>query len=100
RKIKVVRNREDIGPREYLPVRVVIETVNGQGFETNVTSLKGTYEDPLSWNEVLTERFERCLPYSAVEFSSKRVEAIVAACDQLEAVADARELLTLLNPSS
>jgi len=100
RRIKVVQNREDIGPTQYLPVRVTIKTVKGGVFETNVTSLKGTYEDPLSWNEVLSERFERCLPYSAIKFASERVERIVAACEGLDGEADVRNVLALLNPTT
>ncbi len=98
-RIKVVLNRDDVGPTQYLPVRVTIRTVTGRVFETNVTSLKGTYGDPLSWNEVLSERFERCLPFSAVELERARVDKIIDTCDRLEQLADVRELVALLVPS-
>lgn len=96
RKIKVILNRDDVGPTQYLPVRVTIKTVTGKVFETNVTTLKGTTQDPLSWEEVLSERLERCLPYSAIELPRKHVDRLIASCDHLEELADVRDFLKLL----
>ena len=97
RRIKVVHNKDDIGPTQYLPVRVVIKTTRGARFERNVTTLKGSQQDPLSWDEVLSERLERCLPYSAIELPRERVERLISACEGLENLADVRELVDLLN---
>lgn len=95
-RIKIVKN-QDIGPTQYLPVRITIKTKRGQTFETIVTSLKGSPEQPLSWEEVLSERLERCLAYSAIPMPPGRVTALVQSCAQIEKLADVRELVWLLD---
>lgn len=98
-RIRVVMNA-DIGPTQYLPVRITIKTTQGRTFEKTVTSLKGSPENPLSWDEVLSERLERCLTYSAIKMPPARVTSLVGSCEKLEQLSDVRELVRLLDLSS
>lgn len=96
RKIKVVENRENVGASQYLPARVTIRLRGGRTYSTEVTRLHGSPEDPLSWDEIIDERFKRCVQYSARPVSARRVLALVDMCRKLEDVPDVRELVRTL----
>jgi 2-methylcitrate dehydratase PrpD len=90
RRVKVVLNPEK-GTTQYLPVTVEIRTRRGV-FSTNVTRLKGSPQDPLAWDEIVSERLERCVPYSAVKLSSAGLNSLVNQCRNLRGVKDVRSL--------
>lgn len=98
RRIKILRNG-DIGATQYLPVRIVIRTNQGKAFETVVTALKGSPESPLSWDEIISERFNRCVEYCATQVPEERIEALISTCGRLETLADVRELTQLMDLS-
>lgn len=95
RRVRVVRN-PTVGPTQYLPVNVTIKTRKGT-FQTDVKVLRGSREDPLSWDDILNERIARCVPYSAVAVSPERIDVLVDRCRKLEQMADVRELVRLMN---
>ena len=98
RRVRVVRNPA-VGPTQYLPVNVTIKT-HKCTFQTDVKVLKGSPEDPLSWDEILSERVARCVPHSAVAMSPELINALVGHCRKLERMADVRELVRLMTPES
>lgn len=97
RRVKIAHNPV-IGPTQYLPVAVNIKTTRGE-FRIDVTSLKGSPEDPLSWDEIIRERLGRCVPFSAVGLSRSRIEALIGHCRNLAQMDDVRELVRLMNPA-
>lgn len=96
RKIKIVENTENIGPTQYLPARITIRTHRGKSFSMDVTQLRGSPEDPLSWNEIIVERVERCVSFSAYPVSKKRVQVLVDMCRNLDELPDVRELVSTM----
>jgi len=98
RRVKIVHNTEK-GRTQYLPVAVAIRTKRGE-FCTEVTSLKGSPEDPLSWDEVIHERVERCAPYSALELRRSQIDTLISHCRDLGAMEDVRELVRLMSPAN
>lgn len=96
RRVKIVPNAQK-GATQYLPVGVSITTKRGE-FHTNVTSLKGSPEDPLSWDEVIHERVGRCVQYSAVELPRTQIDSLISHCRKLDAMEDVRCLVKLMNP--
>ena len=94
RRVKVVLNPEK-GRTQYLPVGVTIKTARGD-FRTNVTTLKGSPEDPLTWDEIVSERLNRCVPHSAVELPRRHIEELIQHCRHLEKMSDVRQLVRLL----
>jgi 2-methylcitrate dehydratase PrpD len=94
-----VRQHAVVGRTQYLPVHVAIKT-RRDTFQCEISSLKGSPEDPLSWAEIVDERLERCLRYSAVTLPRGNVEALVSLCRRIEQMDDARALVKLLNPSA
>lgn len=94
RRVKVVLNPEK-GKTQYLPVDVEIRTKRGV-FTTNVTQLKGSPQEPLAWDEIVTERLERCVPYGAVKLPKTGIDSLVKQCRDLRGVKDVRSLLNCL----
>jgi 2-methylcitrate dehydratase PrpD len=94
RRVKVVLNPEK-GKTQYLPVAIEIKTRRGV-FSTSVTRLKGSPEQPLTWDEIVAERVERCLPYSAVKLSRGAIDSLIRQCRDLRGVKDVRSLLNCL----
>ena len=94
RRVKVSLNPEK-GKTQYLPVAIDIKTRRGD-FHTNVTRLKGSPSDPLMWEEIVSERLERCVPYSAVKLSQVALDLLVEQCRDLRGVKDVRSLLNCL----
>lgn len=95
-RIRVVQHRH-AGPTQYLPVRVIIRTVQGGMYPIEVSTLRGSPELPLSWEEVLTERLNRCQAYSAIPVPQERLAALIHSCENLENLPDVRELTRLLD---
>ena len=95
RRVKVRLNPEK-GRTQYLPVTVTVRTRRGE-FRANVTRLKGSPEDPLSWDEIVAERLNRCAPHSAVELPRQQIEELIEQCRGIGKMADARRLVTLMN---
>jgi 2-methylcitrate dehydratase PrpD len=95
-RIRIVRNQDSVST-QYLPVRIRIKTVHGSTFEENVTSLKGSPEFPLSWDEILSERLNRCITYSALPVPQEKIAELIRSCERLECLSDVRELVQLLN---
>jgi 2-methylcitrate dehydratase PrpD len=94
RRVKVVLNPEK-GDTQYLPVVVEIRTERGV-FTTKVTRLKGSPQEPLTWEEIVAERLGRCVPYSAVKLSGAGLDSLVNQCRSLRSVKDVRSLLNCL----
>jgi 2-methylcitrate dehydratase PrpD len=90
-----VRQHSVVGTTQYLPVHVAIKT-RGGFFECELSTLKGSPEDPLSWSEIVEERLERCLHYAAAALPRDNVEALVSECRRIERMDDVRTLVTLL----
>lgn len=97
RRVKVAHNPVK-GPTQYLPVAVTIKTKRGE-LHTEVTSLKGSPEDPLSWDEIVHERLGRCVPHSAVELPGSQIDALIGHCRNLGGMDDVRDLARLMNPA-
>ena len=97
RKVRVVKN-STAGATQYLPVTVTIGT-RQDTFRTDVTVLKGSPADPLSWDDILTERVARCVPHSAVALPAERIDTLVECCRTLDQMSDVRELVRLMSPA-
>lgn len=98
RRVKITHNPIK-GATQYLPVDIAIRTRRGD-FRTNVTRLKGSPEDPLSWDEVIDQRLSRCAPYSAVELPRSRLHDLAERCRTLGDMDDVRELVRLMCPEA
>lgn len=96
KKIKIVENTQNIGPTPYLPARITIRARGGKTFSKEVTRLRGYPSDPLGWEEILNEKFERCLKFSAFPVSKEQGSKIVNTARRVEELADARELLNTI----
>lgn len=95
RRVRIGLYRERPGATPYLPVRVTVTTVDGRAHEEIIESLKGSPDDPLSWDDIDRERVARCLPHAAVPAPPGRAAALSAQCRDLEALSDARALRRL-----
>jgi 2-methylcitrate dehydratase PrpD len=98
RRVKVSLSAEK-GPTQYLPVTVTIKTSYGS-FQTRVTRLKGSPEDPLTWHEIVNERLDRCAAYSAAQLPRHQLEELTEHCRRLEEMVDVRRLINLLTVRS
>jgi 2-methylcitrate dehydratase PrpD len=98
RRVKVAHNTVK-GRTQYLPVAVAIKTKQGE-LHTDVTSLKGSPEDPLTWDEIVHERVGRCAPHSAVEMTQARIDALIGHCRNLAHMNDVRDLVRLMSPGA
>jgi 2-methylcitrate dehydratase PrpD len=96
RRVKVQLNPQR-GPTQYLPVTVIIRTGHGE-FGTNVTRLKGSPEDPLTWDEIVHERLERCVPHSAIALPRASIDRLIADCRDITQLGDVRDLVRLVTP--
>lgn len=99
RKVEIKLNEQEAGITPYLPVNINIHTKRGAVFGKTVRTLRGSPDHPLTWDEVVSERFERCLRYSAVALSGSRVEELPGLISRLEDLDDVRVLLTHLQPA-
>lgn len=98
KRVRIVEYRERPGSTPYLPVRVSIRAHDGREYSIEVTRLRGSPEDPLSWDDIVRERLERCAAFSAVPFPRSGMRGLVNACRHLEALEDARALVRLMVP--
>lgn len=96
RKIRIVQNTENVGPTPYVPARITIRVRGSRTFTTEVTRLRGYPNNPLSWDEIVREKFMRCMKFAARPVSRRRIAAIVDACRQLEDLPDARQLVSAM----
>ncbi len=95
RRVRVERFDECLGATPYLPVRVAIATTAGEVHTQIIERLRGSPDWPLSWEELVMERLQRCLPYAAVPAPAGRAVALSRACAGLEEARDVRGLLHL-----
>ena len=94
-----VRHHSVVGATQYLPVHVAIRTRSAV-FEREISRLKGSPEDPLSWSEIVEERLERCLRHSAAALPRDNVEALVSQCRRIECMDDVRALIRLVTTAT
>lgn len=94
-----VRHHSVVGATQYLPVHVAIRTRSAI-FEREISRLKGSPEDPLSWSEIVEERLERCLRHSAAALPRDNVEALVSQCRRIECTDDVRALIRLVTTAT
>jgi 2-methylcitrate dehydratase PrpD len=88
------------GPAEsFTPVHIRILTVAGAAHETTVRTLKGSPEAPLSWDEIVSERVERCRRHARRQPSDATLRRLIEAAASLDDLADATELVRLLRPA-
>jgi 2-methylcitrate dehydratase PrpD len=97
RRIKV-RCHSVVGNTQYLPVHVAVRT-KSETVACEVTSLKGSPEDPLSWDEIVEERLERCLRYSITSLPRNNISQLIEQCRRIELMRDVTALIGLLTPS-
>jgi 2-methylcitrate dehydratase PrpD len=88
------------GPAEsFTPVHIRILTGSGAAHETTVRMLKGSPEAPLSWDEIVSERVERCRRHARRQPSDAALRRLIEAAASLDDLADATELVRLLRPA-
>lgn len=88
------------GPADaFTPVSIRILTRAGVAHEATVSVLKGSPELPLSWDELVAERVERCLPYARRPLAPAAVRRLLADAARLDALPDVRVLVDLLRPA-
>jgi 2-methylcitrate dehydratase PrpD len=88
------------GPaNSFTPVQVRILTTSGAKHETTARILKGSPEAPLSWDEIVSERVERCRRHARRPLSDAAIRRLIEAAASLEDLADATELVRLLRPA-
>lgn len=75
------------------PVRVEIETTAGTTESTTVERPRGHPDTPLTKAE-RDEKFRRCLAYGPYDWDEQAVTAVVERFDDLESLADVRDLLS------
>ena len=88
------------GPADsFTPVHIRIVTTAGAAHETTVSVLKGSPEAPLSWDEIVAERVERCRRHARRPLSDAAVRRLIEAAASLDELEDATELVRLLRPA-
>jgi len=80
----------------FAPVELTIRMRQGETIEYRVEALKGSPQDPMSWNEIIDERVKRCVAYSGNIVPAANVATLIDLVRNLEHVQDVREILDLL----
>lgn len=76
---------------------VEIQLKDGKSFQQTAPYVKGHTRNPMTWDD-LTAKFWKCVPYSAITISEKKLCKFIEMCKNLEDVSDVRELLEALTP--
>jgi len=76
--------------------RVEIVTRDGRRFERVGTSIPGSAEAPMGWDDIVT-KFKDCASFAAIRRSPDQVEAVHNMVQKLEQVDDATEILRMLS---
>jgi len=100
RRIDVVANPSLRGGVAFVPVTVRILMRDGTEHRHTVTSLKGSPENPMSWNEIVEERLMRAGQFGASPFDGKQLREIAATISDLDQLDDVRTILPLLDRRS
>jgi len=93
KRVKVIENSAPPGNNPYLPVRVEIRLRDGRSLPVEVSNLRGSPQQPLSWDELVDEKLKRCIRASGRNVEAAHVACLVKACHDLEALDDARVLM-------
>lgn len=88
------------GVIRFTPIELRVTLNSGQIHELTLDRMRGTPEDPLGWDDLVSERLERCVPFAAVRFSDAETSRLVEAVRALDELDDVTELTRLLVPSS
>lgn len=83
----------------FTPVRLRVVTKSGRAHETAVRTLKGSPEAPLSWDEIVEERVERCRRHARRQLSDSAIRRLVDLAARFDEAADAVDLVRLLGPA-
>jgi 2-methylcitrate dehydratase PrpD len=78
----------------FAPVSIVVRTRDGRALARRLDAIKGSPADPMSWDEIVAERLDRCL---ALAPSPLPRDAIIEAVARFDELPDARELIRLLS---
>jgi len=78
----------------FAPVTVTVRTTDGRALSRRLEAIKGSPADPMSWDEIVAERLDRCLALSPRPLPRQAILDAVAHFDELP---DARELIRLLS---
>lgn len=76
---------------------VEVTLKNGKKYSQTSRYVLGHPKNPMSWDDV-TEKFWRCVPYSAKRIAKKKLQHVVDLCTSLEKVKDIDELIESLAP--
>lgn len=99
-RVTIRRNEKEKGATPYLPVNIAIRMKDGTELTTTVTRLRGTPDDPLTWDEIVAERLGRCVEFSAVKLAPEALNELQDLVRGLERAADVLRILSLLTPDS
>jgi 2-methylcitrate dehydratase PrpD len=80
----------------FVPAEVAIQLTSGQELTHRLERLKGSPQNPMSWDDITAERLERCLAYAPRPIAAAKVDRLVGLVKRLEESADVCEIIALL----
>ncbi len=85
----------------FVPVEIKIRTKQGRVLSHRVERLKGSPADPMSWDEIVQERVERCAAHAGGMMSEPHLQLMIERVRHLDELPDVRTILDLFqNPQS
>lgn len=95
KKVKIIVD-PDLPDKDLNYSNIVVHLQNGHLIETTIKIPLGNPAKPMSL-EQCQEKFRKCLKESKVDFSESRIEKLFSMINNLEALEDMREFISLLN---
>lgn len=95
-KIEVIEVPNPDNPKAFVPIKMEIKLKNGESVVRETNLIKGSPENPMTTEEVVT-KFRRCNEFAAKPLSSEKIDGIieqVLSIENLAGVADVGHLLT------
>jgi 2-methylcitrate dehydratase PrpD len=90
-----VRSDPTLERRGHTPLDMRVLTKSGKEYAESIDFVPGFPEKPLS-EEEHRQRFRDCIEFAAKRLPEEKVDGIIRAVDQLEAMSDVRSLIPLL----
>lgn len=95
-KVEVLVDPELRGVLRFEPATVEIELNSGVILRHRLEHMYGTPNNPMSWEDFIAERLERCIRYSGIAYSDAQKTALIDAVRNLENMKNVTDLLGLI----
>ena len=84
------------GVLSFEPVTVEVELESGDVWRHELEHMYGTPHNPMSWDDFIEERLERCIRYSEIPFSDLRKARLIDTVRDLEHMPNVVDLFELM----